>query len=89
MHLLLETALIVVVADSFVAVAALAVAAWLKRNPAAAHCVLALCAGWILVTPLGRLGPCSQRRLHRLAPRPGRGPCLGSRAAFAARRSRG
>ena len=51
-HLVLETALIVVVADSFVAVAALAVAACLKRNPAAAHCVLAFASAWIFVVPL-------------------------------------
>ena len=54
-HLLLETALIVVVADSLVAVAALAVAACLKRNPAAAHCVLAFALAWIFVVPLGAL----------------------------------
>ena len=40
-NLFLETALIVAVADSLVAVVALAAAACLKRNPAAAHCVLA------------------------------------------------
>ncbi len=54
-NLFLETALIVIVADSLVAVAALAVAACLKRNPAAAHCVLAFALAWILVTPLGAL----------------------------------
>jgi beta-lactamase regulating signal transducer with metallopeptidase domain/multidrug efflux pump subunit AcrA (membrane-fusion protein) len=52
-HLVLETALIVVVADSLVAVAALAVAACLKRKPAAAHCVLAVALAWIFVVPLG------------------------------------
>ena len=54
-HLVLETALIVAVADSLVAVVALAAAAWLRRNPAAAHCVLALALASIFVVPLGAL----------------------------------
>jgi membrane fusion protein, heavy metal efflux system len=50
-----ETALVVFVTISLVAGAALAVTGWLKRSPAAAHCVLFWALVWILVTPLAAI----------------------------------
>jgi membrane fusion protein, heavy metal efflux system len=50
-NFVVETALVVLVTTSLIAGAALAAAGWLKRNPAAADCILFWGLVWILLTP--------------------------------------